>query len=116
MGTAIEQALERAEVAAKDVDLVVSGMSGLAPFDVAELAAIHGAVGRRAIVFAPKRLVGESLGASGALGVVAAVHARGGGALGAMESGGDRAVPSRPRHILVTSLGYYGNASAVLVS
>jgi len=113
MGAAIEQALERAEVAAKDVDLVVSGISGLAPFDKAELAAIHGAVGRSANVFSPKRIIGESLGASGALGLCAAVHARGGGALGLMEAG---TAPSRPGHVLVTSLGYYGNASAVLIS
>ena len=113
MGAAIEQALERADVAAKDVDLVVAGLSGLAPFDAAELAAIRGAVGRSANVFAPKLLVGESLGASGALGLVAAIHARNGGALGRIEAGH---APPRPRHTLVTSLGYYGNASAILVS
>ncbi len=113
MGTAIEQALESADVSAKDVDLVISGLSGLAPFDAAELGAIHGSIGRTANIFAPKKLVGESLGASGALALVAAVHARNGGGLGRMEAG--HAV-SRPRHVLVTSLGYYGNASALVTS
>ncbi len=113
MGAAIEHALERAEIAAKDVDLVVAGLSGLAPFDAAELGAIRGAVGRTANVFAPKKLVGETLGASGALALVAAVHARNGGGLGRMEMGSMR---ERPRQVLVTSLGYYGNASAVVVS
>ena len=112
MAIAIEAALVDAKVAASDVDLVVSGASGLSPFDAAELGAIATAVGKKTAIFSPKRIVGESLGASGALGVAAAIYAQGGGALGSMERG---APPAAPRHVLCTSLGYYGNASAVVL-
>jgi 3-oxoacyl-(acyl-carrier-protein) synthase len=115
MGAAIDIALESAGIAAKDVDLVVSGLSGLAPFDAAELSAINGAVGKNVPITAPKKVLGETLGAGGALGIAAALHARSGASVGQLERGKLRA-GDPPRHVVVTSLGYYGNASALVVS
>lgn len=96
----------------RDVDLVVSGLSGLQPFDDAERLAIERAVGESACVVAPKRALGETLGAGGALGVVAAIAYLCEGARSHVVRGELRA---QPRRALVTSMGYYGNASALVV-
>ncbi len=94
------------------MDLVVSGLSGLQPFDDAERLAIERAVGESACVVAPKRALGETLGAGGALGVVAAIAYLCEGARSHVVRGELRA---QPRTALVTSMGYYGNASALVV-
>ena len=54
-------------------------------------------------VTTPKRALGETLGAGGALGMLAG--------LALMEQGPRKS----PRHVMVTSMGYYGNASAVVM-
>ena len=97
---AIANALVDASVAPAAVDVVVSGVSGLRAFDEAELLAIKRAVRDDVAVLSPKRALGETLGAGGAMGMLAAI--------GAFE---DR----RAKTALVTSLGYYGNASAVVM-
>jgi len=112
---AIAEALADAGVSGGDVDLVVSGVSGLRAFDEAELVAAASAVGPEACVVAPKLAVGETLGAGGAMGMLAA--------LAYFSRGGDRAaglvvrgsLRTSPRTALVTSLGYYGNASALVM-
>ena len=113
---AVGAALEDAGVAPGEVDVVVSGVSGLRPFDKAELAGIARVAGEGAFVVAPKAYLGETLGAGGAM--AAAV------ALACMESTPGRAPPLPPvagaargpiRTALLTSLGYYGNASAVVL-
>jgi 3-oxoacyl-[acyl-carrier-protein] synthase II len=117
---AIAAALEDAGVSSDDVDLVVSGVSGLRAFDDAELSAIERALGGDPCVVAPKLALGETFGAGGALAMVTALAL-----LDAM--GGDPATPREPpftvrgrlgrapRVALVTSLGYYGNASAIVI-
>jgi 3-oxoacyl-(acyl-carrier-protein) synthase len=117
---AIAAALADAGLTARDVDLVVSGVSGLRVFDEAELVAIERAVGRDVPVIAPKHALGETLGAGGAMGMVAALaHLQPRGAeipapavpavRGSLR--GDASV----RIALVTALGYYGNASALVM-
>jgi 3-oxoacyl-(acyl-carrier-protein) synthase len=124
MERAIAAALGDAGIAAGDVDLVVSGLSGLRRFDDAELAAIGRGVGRGVergagegvAVVAPKLGLGETLGAGGAMAMASAIaylgHAPADGAPSYLVRGEVR----RPvRTVLVTSLGYYGNASALVM-
>jgi 3-oxoacyl-[acyl-carrier-protein] synthase II len=115
-------ALADAGAAADDVDVVVSGVSGLRAFDEAELGAISAVLGSDVCVLAPKRGLGETLGAGGAMGILVALAAfrRGHAANDApLAVHGDLAVRgslrTRPRTALVTSLGYYGNASALVM-
>jgi 3-oxoacyl-[acyl-carrier-protein] synthase II len=109
---AMRSAIEDAGVTARDVDLVVSGISGIRPFDTAELCAIERVVGADTFVCAPKLAVGETLGAGGAMGVLAAIayisH-------GATAYGVRGRLRSPVRTAVVTALGYYGNASALVV-
>ncbi|MDP9036774.1 MAG: hypothetical protein M3O50_18400 [Myxococcota bacterium] len=95
-----------------EVDIVVSGLAGLREFDDAELRAIERSLGEQACVLAPKRVLGETLGAGGALGVVAAIAYLREGARSHVVRGTLRA---QPRSALITSMGYYGNASALVV-
>ena len=57
----------------------------------------------------PKRWIGETFGASGAFGMAVALTAMNGGLEHRMDG------TSSARHVLVTTLGYYGNASAVIL-
>lgn len=112
---AAAQALEDAGVTAKDVDLVVSSGCGLPRFDAIELSALERVV-PGAPVAAPKLALGETLGAGGTLGVVAALAWIGGAKASLLVRGDAREVESRGvRTVLVTAVGYYGNASAVVV-
>jgi 3-oxoacyl-[acyl-carrier-protein] synthase II len=119
---AIAGALDDAGITAKGVDLVVAGLSGIRAFDDAELAAIQTAVGDEAPVIAPKRATGETLGAGGAMGMLAALaffeSFRGAAAGPAIPLGSLRvrgSVRAPVRTALVTSTGYYGNASALVM-
>ncbi len=116
---AIAAALADAGVAAGEVDLVVCGVSGVRAFDDAELTALRRTVGDRACVVAPKLAMGETLGAGGAMAMLTALvlfervgpveDAR----LGVMRVRGS--LRAGLRNALVTSMGYYGNASALVM-
>jgi len=110
---AIAQALGDAGVAAGDVDLVVSGASGLEPFDREELAAITHVLGERPIAV-PKRALGETLGAGATVGMAAALAWLSGVRL-APELVLRGSAPAAPKTAVVTTIGYYGNASAVVL-
>ncbi|HLK37761.1 MAG TPA: beta-ketoacyl synthase N-terminal-like domain-containing protein [Polyangiaceae bacterium] len=112
LARAIEAALSDAGVAARDVDVVVSGASGLRAFDSAELGAIGRTLGDEACVVAPKRALGETLGAGGAMGMLSAIAYLRDEARSHVVRGTLRA---KVRTALVTSLGYYGNASALVM-
>jgi len=110
---AIEHALADAALDPKDVDLVVSGVSGLAAFDEEELAAIEASIGE-APVAAPKLALGETLGVGGTMGMAAALAWLSGVPVAKeLVVRGD--VPARPKNVVVTSIGYYGNASALVM-
>jgi len=95
---ACRQALADAGVEPKDIDLVASSACGISRFDDEERAALAEIVpGAR--VEEPKKFLGETLGASGALGMAASLAWLAAGA----------------KTVLVTSVGYYGNASAVVM-
>ena len=114
MTRAIAAALADAQLEAKDVDLVVSSIAGLARFDIEELAAIRAVLGEAPVV-APKLALGETLGAGGAMGMAASLAW-----LGGTPVPNDLVVrgtiPGKIRNVVVTSIGYYGNASAVVMS
>lgn len=110
---AVTQALADAGIAPGDVDVVASSLSGLAPFDGEELAALDAAVGTHVPIAAPKLLVGETLGAGGAMGVATALAWLGDGIRPAPLVRG--VAPARVDTVLVTAVGYYGNASAVVI-
>ena len=84
-----------------------------APFDRAELTAINRVFGNRTCVAAPKALLGETLGAAGGMSVAAALACF-------VDGTPPRAVvrgeaPRAIRNVLVTTIGFYGNASAVVL-
>jgi 3-oxoacyl-[acyl-carrier-protein] synthase II len=118
---AVAAALADAGVARTEVDLVVSGLSGVRAFDDAELTALARTVGDDPCVVAPKLALGETLGAGGAMAMVTALalmeQAQVSRAeppdLGAMRVRGS--LRAGVRNALVTSMGYYGNASALVM-
>jgi 3-oxoacyl-(acyl-carrier-protein) synthase len=112
LARAIATALSDAAISKREVDLVVSGVSGLRVFDDAELLAIQRALGEDVCVVAPKLVLGETLGAGGALAMLAAIaHMRAGGRAPAVRG----VIRGEARTALVTSMGYYGNASALVM-
>ncbi|MEO8876799.1 MAG: beta-ketoacyl synthase N-terminal-like domain-containing protein [Polyangiaceae bacterium] len=109
---AIGNALEEAQIKPSSVDVIASGMAGYPMFDEAELDAIERTVGKDVAVAAPKAFLGETLGAGGALALGAGLAWLGGAKPSPI-------VRSKINHtietVLVTSLGFYGNASAVVM-
>ena len=109
----IQMALADAGLEPSAISAVAGALDGIAAFDRAELEAIERVFGPDVPVLAPKALYGETFGAGGSLGVAAAlawlggaeprqlVRGRAGGALD---------------NVLVLSTGFYGNASAVIVT
>ena len=112
MQRALSAAIADAGIPPADVDLVASGVSGLKWFDDAEIAGIERVFGDRIAVAAPKALLGETLGAGGGLAMAAAIAWLGGAPPAPLVRG---EVPGRLRTLAVTSLGFYGNASAVVL-
>jgi 3-oxoacyl-(acyl-carrier-protein) synthase len=109
---AVSDALADANLDARAVDVVVSGISGLRAFDEAELSGIRQALGEGPCVAAPKLALGETLGAGGAMGMLAALALLRGAARLPVVRG---VLPRGAHTALVTSMGYYGNASAVVM-
>lgn len=109
---AMLEALVDARAQAQDVDLVVSSIAGLEPFDGAEISAIRRVLGEDVPVTAPKLDLGETLGASGAMAILAAIAFLHGDASPRAVRGTLR---SPIRTTLVTALGYYGSASALVL-
>lgn len=108
----IASALADAQVDPREVDAVFSGVSGLRVFDEAEMRGIARVVGDGPCIFAPKLALGETLGAGGAMAMLAAASLLGEGASSHVLRG---ALRGAPRTVLVTSMGYYGNASALVM-
>jgi 3-oxoacyl-[acyl-carrier-protein] synthase II len=113
---AIALALSDAGIDAREIDLVVSGVSGLRGFDEAEMRAIERALGDKACVVAPKLALGETLGAGGAMGMLTAIALMGDGVVKQDQNLVVRGtLRAQPRTALVTSMGHYGNASALVM-
>lgn len=112
LGRAILNALADARLEPMDVDVVASSMSGLSRADDAERVALDRVFGDRVCVASPKLVLGECLGAGAAMGVAAALAWFEGAPPAILESG---EIPPEIRTVVVTSLGFYGNASAVVL-
>ncbi len=112
MERAITFAIADAGLAAGAIDVVASGVSGLARFDECEMKAIDAVLGTSVAVAAPKAILGETLGAGGAMGIAAALAWLDGAPPAMLLRG---TAPRDVRTVLVTSMGFYGNASAVIV-
>jgi 3-oxoacyl-(acyl-carrier-protein) synthase len=111
MERAIAQALDDAKTSAKDVDLVASSVSGLETFDGVELAAIEKNLAQVPVA-APKLVLGETLGACGAMSMAAALAWFAGAPPTAVVRG---EAPAKVDTVLITTIGYYGNASALVM-
>jgi 3-oxoacyl-[acyl-carrier-protein] synthase II len=109
---AIDSAIKDAGLKPSDIDLVCSSLSGVVPMDQAELEAIAQIFDPETLVLAPKQLWGETLGASGAFGMAAALSWMAGTPLGTPIRGKHK---ESLRHAVVTTVGYYGNVSAVVL-
>lgn len=114
---AIRMALVDAELTPEDIDVVASAQSGIASFDAAEREGIRATVS--APIAAPKAIFGETCGAGGALALACGLAWLTGidAAPIVEEAPADRARDAKReiRHVLVTAVGYYGNASAVIL-
>lgn len=127
MERAIVDALADASMDASDIDVVISGVGGHEAFDQVELLAIELTVGEAVCVVAPKLSLGESLGAAGAMGMLAAIALMTVDRDRTPDLSGLRTselapglvvrgvLRAPPRTALVTSMGYYGNASALVM-
>jgi 3-oxoacyl-(acyl-carrier-protein) synthase len=110
---ALEGALDEAGLRPDEVDAVCASRCGLEVVDAAEREGVAAVFGPEVPVAAPKRVLGETFGAGGALGLCAALSWTQGAPV-APRVAGD--APEQVRNVAVISVGLYGNASAVLVS
>lgn len=115
MARAIRMALRDAGLAAHELDIVASSLCGVADFDNAELAGIRAVLGDTPIA-APKEIFGETFGAGGVLASACALAWLSGVPVAPIVTDPSRAPrPDAVRHVLVTAVGYYGNASALIL-
>jgi 3-oxoacyl-[acyl-carrier-protein] synthase II len=112
MERAIANALADAEIDAKRIDVVASSVSGIHAFDSEEVSAIQKVLGRDVAISAPKAIFGETLGAGGAMAMAAALAWMHGARPTPLVHG---TPPEDIETVLVTSMGFYGNASAVVM-
>ncbi len=105
-------ALAEAGLEADDVDLVCAAAGGIEGIDAAEARGLRGVFGERLAAVALKRLHGETFGAAGAFGMAAALAWMKGIAPAPMLCG---PAPKDVETVLVSAVGYYGNASAVVL-
>ena len=108
---AITMALRDADLSPDQIDLVASGVCGVAEFDGRELAGIAD-IRRDLPVAAPKVIYGETFGAGGVLASACALAWFDGVPVAPLVHG---QVKGPIRHVLVTAVGYYGNASALIL-
>jgi 3-oxoacyl-(acyl-carrier-protein) synthase len=110
---AIRNALEESGTRPASVDVVASSVAGYPMFDDAELDAITRVLGESIPIAAPKAFLGETLGAGGAMAMSAALA----WFAGAKPTPVVRSKLSERgiETVLVTSMGFYGNASAVVL-
>ena len=109
---AAQAALDDAGLVPADIDVVAASVSGYPVIDAAEIAALVEVFGADACIAAPKALLGETLGATGAMGMAVALGWLGGIAPGRIVSG---QAPARVRTVLVMAMGFHGASSAVVV-
>jgi 3-oxoacyl-[acyl-carrier-protein] synthase II len=109
---AVRAALLDASLASSEIDLVVCAESGVNLMDLAEEEGLARVFGSDVATVAAKGLWGETFGAAAALGMAASLVWLAGAKPAPLLRGELR----RPvRTVLVTTMGYYGNVSVVIV-
>ena len=111
---AIRMALDEAKLSPHEIDVVASAQSGIAAFDAAELRGIR-AIVESAPIAAPKAIFGETCGAGGALAMACGLAWLSGVPVAPLVEGSVDSARQKLRHVLVIAVGYYGNASAVIL-
>jgi 3-oxoacyl-[acyl-carrier-protein] synthase II len=113
---AIRAALSEAELTPQDIDVIAGSHSGIAAFDAAEQAGIRAVFQTNGQtlppIAAPKAILGETCGAGGAMAITCALSWLSGVPVAPLIEG---QVHGPIRHVLVVAVGYYGNASALIV-
>lgn len=112
---AVREALAEAKIDPRDVDVVASSAGGIGELDAAEAAGLRDALGPRrdgdeVPVVPVKRLTGETFGASGAFALAHVLAWFGGAPVAPCAT-----PPTKVGVAVITSVGFYGNASAVVV-
>ncbi|MBN1655845.1 MAG: hypothetical protein JXA30_18915 [Deltaproteobacteria bacterium] len=110
---AIQMALQDASLDRTQVDIACLSANGIAQFDRPEREALAEIFGPDIAIAVPKSIYGETLGASGAFGIAAVLSWFEGVPAAPLICG---AVPKHPLRALVVTVGFYGNASAVVLS
>ncbi len=105
-------ALAEAELEPGDVDVVCAASGGIEAMDAAEAKGLRSVFGDRRNVVALKRLHGETFGAAGAFGMAAALAWMKGVPPAPVLCG---CAPADVQTVLVSTVGYYGNVSAVVL-
>ena len=94
------------------MDVVATAGSGVEPMDAAELEGLRAVFGEHTPLATPKALHGETFGAGGAFGLAAGLSWMNGAPVAPLLQG---EAPATVRTVLVSTIGYYGNASAVVL-
>lgn len=109
---AVRAALNDAGIVPDAIDAVASCANGVPLYDAAEREALERVFGTDVCIATPKTLFGETLGASGGFALAVAIGWLQGAPVGPVVAG---KIPQRVSHVLVTTVGFYGNASAIVV-
>jgi 3-oxoacyl-(acyl-carrier-protein) synthase len=108
----IRMALQDAHLTAADIDVIATAQGGITVFDAAEHAGIAAVFGDDIPLAAPKAIFGETFGAGGALAMATALAWFNGVPVAPLVQGKLERTPER---VLLLAVGYYGNASAVVM-
>jgi 3-oxoacyl-[acyl-carrier-protein] synthase II len=106
----VRDALAEAKVEPSDVDVVACAAGGVVDFDAAEARGLREVFGERVPFVPVKRLHGETFGAAGAFALASVLAWMGGAPVAPAET-----PPKRVGTVVITSVGFYGNASAIVV-
>jgi 3-oxoacyl-(acyl-carrier-protein) synthase len=109
---AIESALEDASLAPEDIDAVCGSASGLEAMDHEERTGIAAALGHDVAIATPKAIFGETFGGGGAIGMATTLAWFEGAPVAPIAHG---KAPTDLRAVVVTTVGFYGNVSAVVL-
>ncbi len=111
---AIALALAESGREPEEIDFVVSSSAGMEHVDGPELEGIAAALGKSTAVLAPKRFMGETFGAAGALGVAACLGWFAGAQMPRPVRGSFDA-SDKPCCAVIVTVGFYGNVSAIVL-
>jgi 3-oxoacyl-[acyl-carrier-protein] synthase II len=109
---AARAALAEAGMEPGEIDVVAASVGGYPSIDAAELAALGEVFGPDVCIAAPKALFGETLGATGAMGMAAGLAWLGGIPPARVVRGRS---PKDVRSVLVMAMGFHGASSAVVI-